>query len=1494
VAVTVEGTFRIIDRASRTLENIERHAKQADRAVEKLGRSLDLVASKQHIDGLAKLDQNMGKVEKSSVKASRELEKQTNVLDRHRRKTEQNTSALERFGKKMILVFGGLGKVFGLLKLPLIIGGVAQLIPLIAALGAGVVSLLPKIGQLAGVLGALPATFAGLGLAMATVKLAFSDIKKAMSGNADALARLTPAARRFTETLKSWKPLVDEFRKSAQGGLFSGLDAALERLKVTAPTINRLLAMMGNTLGRLAQQAAGRFTNQGFLADLLGIGQQGGRIVSRMGRGLMNLVDALRHVAVAARPFTDWLTLTLYRWTRWIDAAAKAGRETGRLREFFAHTRTTLEQFGRIVQNVYFALRDVMRIAAPMGESLWSGIERATRAWRDWQASVQGQVATRRFWNSTLATLEQIWGLIQDLGKALGRLGGNQAGAAGLVATLRKAVPPLERILANFQKAFGPEMGQLIANIARTLELLTGNMIGPFTVALALFNRLLSVVNSLLSRFPQLGQAILVALAVSRVMGMAGAVSRLAASWGAVATNAGRAAAAEAAASGGGFFGGLFRRGGKGGKPPVGFGLPQAAARGGRFAGLGRGAALAAGGAGKFLWPIAAGMAALDAYGAERSGGVRNQIAQTVTAALSGATFGLTPQYRGDEMERQSRLTELATSAESVRVGTTPSATAGRASIGGRGTTAAEASGHRTAVGAAIYQPSFQQRLAPILAAPSATAAQQQVSINALSSLSGSIRGERDSAKNKETQAFLAGLQSELATRNEILRTTRAQEKADKRRRAAEYGAGLNAAIDRGMDPMTGQPRNRRRTRAELRAATTLDLRRMTGADVDVARDVGLARLKADREMLKAHPELKGQVERDEKEILKRFDKLGIDIKKKGRTIVDNTAEGVKGLAAQLAKPGEQVAQLVDTAMTKAEKRYIAHMRSLGYSEAAAKKFVAQGEQTGDWFMGSQAPPTTPSSTGMGGGGSTGGGAPVGAHGPGRARGGRIPGRGLMDTVPIAPGQMAAPGELVVNRHTENKVDRLLGRPGALGGMVNGETRPHHAKMATGGRVSDALIGQVASQYGLDPAAWAAIMWHESRLNPSAIGDSGTSFGLTQLHIGGALGNMSVAQARQYLDPMMNLQFAGAAMQRMGLSGLTGPAAISAYSRQFERPANPAAEIADALAFYRTHAGNYAGTSSGLGEAKMGVMPGLARGGRVGGLDLSGGYAGGSALARAIRAANAIDSQHYPYAWGGGHGRIGVPSSGTRHSSGGPMGVGFDCSGATSAVLGAAGLLGSPTVAKSFMSMFARGYDPNGINVVASPSHVYMMLAGHAFGTSTANPNGGAGWFSGGIRSGFVVNHVGNPGALGDVGVGGAPALGLRPTAGGLAGFPGAQAMGATGAQAAVLNRAAGRADATAGLGFATGGRVGWGGWFAGGGRVRASRPTLIGIGDGPGTETATITKGGSGGGHTFVVRIGQIVNHGGDVEAEIDRAFRSLANRLKSQGVVDDSEVMA
>jgi len=135
---------------------------------------------------------------------------------------------------------------------------------------------------------------------------------------------------------------------------------------------------------------------------------------------------------------------------------------------------------------------------------------------------------------------------------------------------------------------------------------------------------------------------------------------------------------------------------------------------------------------------------------------------------------------------------------------------------------------------------------------------------------------------------------------------------------------------------------------------------------------------------------------------------------------------------------------------------------------------------------------------------------------------------------------------------------------------------------------------------------------------------------------------------------------------------------------------------------------------------------------------------------------NQIAGHKYNYEWGGGHNVGFQPTAGVGHGSG--PGVGYDCSGAISAILHAAGMLRAPLVASQFMSYGQPGPGgKNDLTIYASPGHVFAELGGRFFGTSMSNPGGGAGWFQRAQTAGYTIRHVS---------LAGAPAMHLTPQGG--------------------------------------------------------------------------------------------------------------------------------
>ena len=117
------------------------------------------------------------------------------------------------------------------------------------------------------------------------------------------------------------------------------------------------------------------------------------------------------------------------------------------------------------------------------------------------------------------------------------------------------------------------------------------------------------------------------------------------------------------------------------------------------------------------------------------------------------------------------------------------------------------------------------------------------------------------------------------------------------------------------------------------------------------------------------------------------------------------------------------------------------------------------------------------------------------------------------------------------------------------------------------------------------------------------------------------------------------------------------------------------------------------------------------------------------AVVRAIQAANRIHTR--TYIWGGGHR--------------GFKAKGYDCSGAVSYVLHAAGVLSSPLVSGQLAFWGVPG-PGTWITVYANKTHTYMMIAGLRYDTSprgeTVNQGRGPRWrYTVRTGSGFAVRH---------------------------------------------------------------------------------------------------------------------------------------------------------
>lgn len=80
-----------------------------------------------------------------------------------------------------------------------------------------------------------------------------------------------------------------------------------------------------------------------------------------------------------------------------------------------------------------------------------------------------------------------------------------------------------------------------------------------------------------------------------------------------------------------------------------------------------------------------------------------------------------------------------------------------------------------------------------------------------------------------------------------------------------------------------------------------------------------------------------------------------------------------------------------------------------------------------------------------------------------------------------------------------------------------------------------AALKDAAKKYDFDPLTGVALIWHESRWRPGAVGDSGRAIGLAQIHYEGLCSSESSCEAKRQalLNPVVNIQTMGRHIDRV-------------------------------------------------------------------------------------------------------------------------------------------------------------------------------------------------------------------------------------------------------------------------------------------------------------------------------------------------------------------------
>jgi hypothetical protein len=412
--------------------------------------------------------------------------------------------------------------VMRLMKWPAIISAVHLLVGAISALSAGLVALVSSLGPVAGLVGAMPGMFLALAQSVGALVGAFAGVGAALKAHAALLQAtepsqvvaaneklrqsyeaLSPPARRFAETLVSLKPRLDAFRQAMQRAALPGFTDALERSGPLFDTFQSALTRTAAVFGRFARGAAELMSSGPFRRDLGRVMQTNNNALRLFLRGLLELIDAARHVAVVARPMVMWFARLWETMGKTASEAAKAGRESGGMADFFDRAMRITELLGRVLKNLWDILIGLGRAATDVGNEMWDAIDKTTKRWADWINSIAGQNEMRAWFARAKPALDAFFSLLGAIAKAFAGMSAAGEGALGNIFKQieDRLLPSLKRMFDSFRAGFVPALIDFLSALANVFAHL-GSSTGGMSSFLRVLEWFLRLVDWILSHVP--------------------------------------------------------------------------------------------------------------------------------------------------------------------------------------------------------------------------------------------------------------------------------------------------------------------------------------------------------------------------------------------------------------------------------------------------------------------------------------------------------------------------------------------------------------------------------------------------------------------------------------------------------------------------------------------------------------------------------------------------------------------------------------------------------------------------------------------------------------------------------------------------------------------------------------------------------------------------------------------------------------------------------
>lgn len=294
-------------------------------------------------------------------------------------------------------------------------------------------------------------------------------VTKATDQYQKALDKLSPSGRAVVEGLLSMKAAWTELQQNVGESFFAPVVGQLGNLEKILPGLNTFLTDTGRAMGVVTARGIELVSSGPFQKDFATLGRASSRVISDFGTATLSLVDGFKELAVAAIPFTNFITSGIRDAATSFRDWAAAGRETGSIARALENAQQKIQSVVDTGKNLGRTFAEWFRAAEPLTDWLLPALERVSERWlyiAQNQDTAFGPLQT--FLRDVKPLLSSAAQLIGDLARGIGSIGSNTDNinsAKSILDALRvNVLPPLIALinkmgqsgaLGDAVKAFG-------------------------------------------------------------------------------------------------------------------------------------------------------------------------------------------------------------------------------------------------------------------------------------------------------------------------------------------------------------------------------------------------------------------------------------------------------------------------------------------------------------------------------------------------------------------------------------------------------------------------------------------------------------------------------------------------------------------------------------------------------------------------------------------------------------------------------------------------------------------------------------------------------------------------------------------------------------------------------------------------------------------------------------------------------------------------------